>query len=257
VFVPEGLLQLGGMTHLIGASFVALVRPPYSWRGEFVNQSYVLVRRCFVPALFSCFFFGLAIAFPAGQLVSLLGTVDRLGAFYVNAAVREFGPWITGMVVAGIGGTAVTADLGARKVRDEIAALESLGVDPIKALVAPRFLALGVVTAAMTMVGIFMGIVSGAVGTLLLGSPLASYTSTFGSNFTVYDLAGSLLKVTLFGVIVAATSCYKGMSVKGGPAGVGRAVNQAVVLAFAAIWIADYAYGSLLLAAFPQTQTLR
>lgn len=254
---PAPVLELGGMVHMIGASLRALVLPPYSWGGEFLEQANVLIRRCLVPALLSNFFFGLAIAFPAGQLVGLLGTVDRLGAFYVNAAVREFGPWITGMVVAGIGGTAVTADLGARKVRDEIAAMQALGMDPVKSLVAPRFLALGSVTALMTMVGIVMGIASGAAGTLLLGGKLASYTSTFSSNFTVYDLLGTVVKVTLFGLLIAVTSCYKGMNVKGGAEGVGRAVNQAVVLAFAAVWALDYAYGSVLLAAFPETQTLR
>jgi phospholipid/cholesterol/gamma-HCH transport system permease protein len=161
------------------------------------------------------------------------------------------------MVVAGIGGTAVTADLGARKVRDEIAAMQALGIDPVKSLVAPRFLALGSVTALMTMAGIVIGIASGAAGTLLLGGSLASYTATFSSNFTVYDLLGTVVKVTLFGLLIAVTSCYKGMNVKGGPEGVGRAVNQAVVLAFAAVWALDYAYGSVLLAAFPETQTLR
>jgi phospholipid/cholesterol/gamma-HCH transport system permease protein len=253
----EVIDQVAGMTALFLSAGVALVRPPFAWRDEFLEQTVVLVRRCPAPVLLSCFFFGFGIAIQAGNLVSLLGTVDRLGAFYVNAAVREFGPWINGMVIAGVGGTAIAADLGARKVREELDALATLGVDPVAALVAPRFLALGVVTALMNMVAVVCGIAGGALGTLLLGESLAGYVATFSSNFTMPDVVGSTVKVVIFGQLIAIACCYKGMNVKGGPEGVGRAVNQAVVIAFASIWTFNYAFGSLLLAAFPETQTLR
>jgi len=125
---------------------------------------------------------------PPGQLVSPAGHGPTgLGAFSTSTRRwREFGPWITGMVVAGIGGTAVTADLGrAQGARRDRSARVASAVDPIKGrwwrrgFLAPRRLS----PAAMTMVGIFMGIVSGAVGTpACWGSPLASYTSTFGSQ---------------------------------------------------------------------------
>lgn len=255
--VREVLEQVAGMTLLALRAGRAIATPPFAWRDEFLDQTAVLIRRCIVPVLLSCFFFGLGIAIQAGNLVSLLGTVDRLGAFYVNAAVREFGPWINGMVIAGVGGTAIAADLGARKVRDELDALATLGVDAVATLVAPRFLALGLVTALMNMVAVLCGIVGGAIGTLLLGEPLAGYVATFNSNFTMPDVIGSTLKVILFGQLIAIACCYKGMNVKGGPEGVGRAVNQAVVIAFASIWTFNYAFGSLLLAAFPETQTLR
>jgi phospholipid/cholesterol/gamma-HCH transport system permease protein len=80
--------------------------------------------------------------------------------------------------------------------------------------------------------------------------------STFSSNFTMPDLIGSVVKTSLFGFIIGIVCCYKGMNVKGGPEGVGRAVNQAVVISFAGIWIFNYVFTTTLLAAFPETGNL-
>lgn len=254
---PDLLIGAGGMTYLVFQAFAALLKPPYSWRGEFLDQSHTFIRRCFFPTILANVGFALAIDPPAGQIVQLLGTVDRLGSFYVNAAIREFGPFITAMVLAGVAGCATTADLGARKVREEISALQSLGIDPMKSIVAPRFLALVVVTVLMTVFGVLIGIFGGAIGVLIFGSPVADYFATFTSNLNIYDVVGSSVKAGLFGLFIAASSCYMGLNVSGGPEGVGRAVNRAVVVAFVAIFALDYAFSAILLAALPETSTLR
>jgi phospholipid/cholesterol/gamma-HCH transport system permease protein len=254
---PKPLVDVGGTVHLTGQALMRLAVPPYTWRKEFIDQSNVLVRRCFFPTLIANFFFAFAIDPPAGQIVQLLGSVDRLGSFYVNAAIREFGPFITAMMIAGVGGCAVTADLGARKVREEISAMESLAMDPVKELVAPRFLTIIYVTLVMTVFGAVMGIIGGAVGVLMFGEPLAGFLATFSSNFTIYDLVAMPIKVTLFGLLIASTSCYMGLNVSGGSEGVGRAVNRAVVVAFLGIWAVDFTFSAVLLAAFPQVSTLR
>jgi phospholipid/cholesterol/gamma-HCH transport system permease protein len=246
------------MLILTGKAVVGVLTPPYSWRADFIQECVLLIRRCLFPVIISTTFFGLgAPGLQGGNLLNIFGTVDRSGAFFVMASVREFAPWINGMVLAGVGGTAICADLGARKVRDELDALAVLGMDPIRTIVVPRFLALGVITALMNLVAIVFGLVGGWIAAVVVFQDTsAGFLATFGSNFTLPDLIGSVVKTSLFGFIIAIVCCYKGMNVKGGPEGVGRAVNQAVVIAFAGIWVFNFMFTSTMLAAFPETGNL-
>src|SRR5439155_21483860 len=162
-----------------------------------------------------------------GNITYIFGTVDRLGAFFVMASIREFAPWINGMVIAGVGGTAICADLGARKIRQELDALAVLGLDPVRSIVVPRFLALGLVTAFMNLLALVFGVVGGWLAAVVVfGESSAGYLGTFTSNFTLPDLLGSVIKTSMFGFIIGIVCCYKGLNVKGGAEGVGRAVNQ-------------------------------
>ena len=234
------------------------VVPPFTWKDEFVEQTFLIIRRCLFPVILATTFLGLGVpGIQGGNLTAIFGTVDRLGALFVMASVREFAPWITGMVVAGVGGTAICADLGARKVRQELDALAVLGMDPVREIVVPRFLALGLVTALMNLIAIVFGIIGGWIAVVLVFTDTsAGYLATFSSNFTLPDLLGSVLKTSLFGFIIAAVCCYKGMTVKGGAEGVGRAVNQAVVMSFVGIWAFNFVFTTTLLAAFPETGNL-
>lgn len=252
-----GLIQLAEMIILTGLTVKACFTRPFSWSDDFIEEAWLIVRRCVLPAVLSTTFFGLgAPGLQGGNITYVFGTVDRLGAFFVMASVREFAPWINAMVVAGVGGTAICADLGARKVREEIDAMETLGLDPVRQIVAPRFLALGIITALLNLISIVFGVLGGYLATLVFQDTLAGYLSTFTSNFTLPDLLGSVVKTTLFGFIIAIVCCYKGMRVTGGPQGVGRAVNQAVVVSFAGIWMFNYVFNTTLLAAFPETGNL-
>ena len=113
------------------------------------------------------------------------------------AAIREIGPLITSIVVAGVAGTAITADLGARKVREELDALQVLGVDPVKNLVVPRFLALMVVTGLFDIYALLFGIFGGIVAELVNGQPLGPFWNTLFANASTTDLWGSVLKTTM------------------------------------------------------------
>jgi phospholipid/cholesterol/gamma-HCH transport system permease protein len=252
------LEQVAGMMLLTGKAAVATFTPPYSWKEEFVEEAFLILRRCFVPMAIAttAFAFG-APGMQASNLTQIFGTVDREGAFFVMASVRELAGWITGMVVAGVGGTAIAADLGARKVREELDAMQVLGLDPVRQIVTPRFLALGIMTPLINLLAVVFGIVGGWIATVAVwGETSAGYLGTFTSNFTLPDLLGAVLKTTAFGFIIAIACCYKGMNVHGGAQGVGRAVNQAVVIAFAGIWVFNYMFTSILLAAFPETGNL-
>jgi phospholipid/cholesterol/gamma-HCH transport system permease protein len=160
-------------------------------------------------------------------------------------------------VVAGVAGTAITADLGARKIREELDALQVLGVDPIKNLVVPRFLALMLITGLLDIYALIFGISGGIGAELLYNQPLGGFFATLFSNASVTDLWGSVVKCTLFGAIIAVVCSYKGMTASGGAAGVGRAVNEAVVIAFMGVFAFNYVFTQTLLATHPELQTIR
>lgn len=234
------------------------VLPPYPYGGEFIGQFLFALQLCWFPLLISTVTFGFgAPGLQAANILSLFGALDRLGGFFVLASIREFAPFVTAVVVAGVAGTAITADLGARKIREELDALQVLGVDPIKNLVVPRFLALMLITGLFNIYALIFGITGGIAASLLFNEPLGGFFATLLNNATVTELWGSVLKTTLFGAIIAIVCAYKGMTATGGAAGVGRAVNEAVVIAFLGIFAFNYAFTQTLLATNPEMQVLR
>ena len=254
----KGLLEeVGNMMILTGKTLVSAVRPPYPYGSEFVGQFMFALKLCWFPLLISTIAFGYeAPGLQAANFLVLFGALDRLGGFFVLASIREFAPFVDAIVLAGVAGTAITADLGARKIREELDALQVLGVDPIKNLVVPRFLALMLVTGLFDIYALIFGIFGGILATLVNHAPLGPFFATFFNNAETTDLWGSVLKTTLFGAIIAVVCCYKGMTASGGAEGVGRAVNQAVVIAFLGIFAFNYAFTQTLLATHPEITTI-
>src|ERR671929_921102 len=239
VFLPaKNLLEeVGDMMILTGKTIVSALRPPYPYGGEFVQQFLFALRLCWFPLLVSTVAFGYgAPGLQAANFLSLFGANDRLGGFFVLASIREFAPFVTAIVLAGVAGTAITADLGARKIREELDALQVLGVDPIKNLVVPRFLALMLVTGLLDIYALVFGISGGILTEILYNQPMGGFFATLFSNASITDLWGSVVKCTLFGALIAIVCCYKGMTVSGGAAGVGKAVNEAVVISFLGVF---------------------
>ncbi len=250
--------QMGEVVILTARTLLAAVRPPYPYGDEFVQQFLAATRICIAPLTISmvCVCFGVP-GLQAGGFLHQLGALDRLGGFFVLATVRELAPFVTAIVVLGAAGSAITADLGSRKIREELDALQVLGVDPVKNLVVPRFLALMLVTGLLDTFALVAGMSSGLLTMVLHGESLGGFFATFLSNASILDLAGSVLKCTLFGAIIAIVCCYKGMTVSGGAAGVGSGVNDAVVIALLGIGALNYVFTQSLLATNPQLQTLR
>jgi phospholipid/cholesterol/gamma-HCH transport system permease protein len=242
-FLPtKNLLEeVGDMMILTGKTIVSALRPPYPYGGEFVSQFLFALRLCWFPLLVSTVAFGYgAPGLQAANFLVLFGALDRLGGFFVLASIREFAPF-----------------LGARKIREELDALQVLGVDPVKNLVVPRFLALMLVTGLFDVYALLFGIFGGVIATLVNGAPLGPFWATFFTNASVTDLWGSVLKCTLFGAIIAIVCCYKGMTASGGAEGVGRAVNQAVVIAFLGVFAFNYVFTQTLLATHPEITVIR
>ena len=259
-FLPAKSLfeQVGELVLLTGRTVTSAIRPPYPYGEEFIGQFLFALQLCWFPLLVStvAINFG-APGLQAANFLTLFGALDRLGGFFVLAAIREIGPFVTGVCVAGIAGTAITADLGARKIREELDALQVLGVDPIKNLVVPRFLSLVLVTALLDVVAIIFGLSAGIVAELIYHQSLGGFFATLFSNATVTDIWSSVLMCTMFGAIISVVCCYKGMSASGGAAGVGRAVNQAVVIALVTVFFFQFVVTSILLATNPELQSIR
>jgi phospholipid/cholesterol/gamma-HCH transport system permease protein len=181
------------------------------------------------------------------------GSIDRSGGFMVVAIVREFGTYVTATVVAGVVGTMFTAELGARNVRGELDALIALGVDPVKDLVAPRVVALVLTMIGLDLFALVCGVFGGYLATtLVLGGTRGAFFASFFANTTPADLIASLVKVAVFGALIGVICAYHGLTVTGGAAGVGRAVNRAVVGCLIAIFVVNLIYTQWFLASFPQ-----
>ena len=250
--------ELGDMTILAGRTVSSALRPPYPYGGEFVAQFLFVLRLCWFPLLVSTICINYAApGLQAANFLSLFGALDRLGGLFVLASIREIGPLVTAIVLAGVAGTAITADLGARKIREELDALQVLGVDPVKNLVVPRFLALMLVTGLFNIYAMLFGLFGGVVAELVYHQPLGPFWDNLFANADTTDLWGAALKAVTYGAIIAIVCCYKGMTASSGAEGVGRAVNQAVVIAMLAVGSFDYVFTQTLLATHPQILVIK
>ncbi len=200
---------------------------------EFFDQCWFLARVTTLPLILLSIPFGMVIALEVGSLLQQIGAQSQLGAAMVLAVVREQAPVATALLIAGAGGSAMCADLGSRRIRDEISAMEVMGVNPLHRLVLPRLLAATLVAVLLDAVVSVAGILGGLwFGTHAIHITSASFFATFSELSQLADLAIALIKAALFGFIAAMVACYKGLYCKSGPKGVGDAVNQAVVITF-------------------------
>ncbi len=240
------------------ATLRALVTPPYVWRKEFVEQAWLLFKRASIPASVSAFGFGYgAPGLQGTALVEPFGDINRVAAILGAATIREQAVWVTGMVVAGVIGTAITADLGARRIREELSALEVMGVDAIRRMVVPRILAITLLMPALGILVIVTEYFAIQIAYLQYDGSAGAFKEAAAYSYAAIDILIFFVKTLTVGFIVGIVCCFKGMNASGGSLGVGRAVNQAVVLSFVLVWVLNFAFNSTYLSLFPQVQTLR
>ena len=241
-----------------GATFRAILTPPYSWKLEFVDQAWLLFKRGLIPCAVSAAGFGYgAPGLQGTSITDTFGDINRVAAIVGAATIREQAVWVTGMVVAGVVGTAICADLGARKIRDELDALAVIGVDQIRRLVAPRVLAITLLMPALGLVVIVCEFYAIMLAYVIYGGTPGEFMEAGAYSFAAIDIFLFLIKTVVVGAIVGVVCCFKGVNASGGSLGVGRAVNQAVVLSFVLVWTLNFAFNSTYLSLFPEAQTLR
>ena len=254
----SGVREIGAMVALFRQTLYLAVRPPYSYGAELASQFLFGLRMAWFPLVLAsiAFTYGPA-GIQAAGFLNLFGALDRLGGVFALVVMREFAPLVCAIVIAGVVGTAMCADLGARKIREELDALMVLGIDPVKSLVVPRFLSVMALTALLDVFALVFGTFGGILATLTHGAPLGPFFATYFANATTTEFAASLIKTTIFGAMIAIICCYKGLTAKGGPEGVGRAVNQAVVISFMAVGIVNYVFTQTVLATYPELSGVR
>lgn len=249
----SGLQQAGEMLDLLVQMAMCVIRRPYGFWGDVRLQMYDALRTSWFPLIFSTFVFGFTVpGIEGANAFMLLGIPDRLGSFFLVAGVREFTPWINAIVVAGVVGTRLTADLGTRRIRQEFDAMEVMGFDPVREVVLPRVLGVTLITGLLSVLSLVSGVLAGWAAVQVVGAAPDAFFGSFWNNASTTDLGASLIKATLFGLIIGTVCAYKGYRAEGGPTGVGRAVNQAVVVAFAGVWVTNLLFSSLLLGIHPE-----
>jgi len=252
------IAQLGGMIHLCYLLMTRALRRPFSWGPEFAEQFEFTVRISVAPLCLCAFVLAFGpLGVQATGFFGLIGSYDRLGSLYELVEVRELAPIVVGIVLAGAAGTAICADLGARVVREEIAALQVMGVDPVKSLVLPRLLALVAASFLLNIIALISGLLGAVLVLVQHHQPLGPSVTDFLSNATPLELEAATVKTVLYGVITAVVCCYNGLNVSGGPEGVGRAVNRSIVIVFVAIGFTDFLFTQTLLATHPILSEVR
>jgi phospholipid/cholesterol/gamma-HCH transport system permease protein len=232
-----------------------LPRRPFQVR-EFVQQAWFISSVSILPAALVSIPFGAVIALQLGSLVRQLGAQSFTGAASVLAVVREAGPIVTALIIAGAGGSAICADLGARKIREELDAMRVLGIDPIHRLVVPRVLASMLVAVLLNGLVNVVGVGGGYFFNIVLqGGTPGAYLASFQALGQLPDLVVGEIKALVFGAVAALVASYKGMTAKGGPKGVGEAVNQSVVITFMLLFALNFVITAIYFQVIPQKGT--
>ncbi|MFG1603201.1 MlaE family ABC transporter permease [Actinoplanes sp. NPDC049265] len=249
------LESTGQFAAFIGQTVKALPRRPFQVR-ELIQQAWFISSVSILPAALVSIPFGAVIALQLGSLVRQLGAQSFTGAASVLAVVRESGPIVTALIIAGAGGSAICADLGARKIREEIDAMRVLGIDPVQRLVVPRVIASMLVAVLLNGLVSVVGVAGGYVFNVLVqGGTTGAYIASFQALGQLPDLVAGELKALVFGAAAALVASYKGLNAGGGPKGVGDAVNQSVVITFMLLFALNFLITAIYFQVVPQKGT--
>lgn len=229
----------------------SLAKGRFKW-WECLVQARFLVVVSLLPTVLIAIPFGLVLVLEVGGLTSQVGAASLVGGVTSVATVREAAPIISGIVLAGAGGSAICADMGSRNTRSEIAALEVMAVDPLERLVAPRILAAMGVAVLLNGIVSFVGILTGYLSHVyILHGSAGGFLSSFSAFAQSWDLVESCLKAAVFGLIAAVVASYQGLHCDRGPAGVGEAVNRSVVVTGVSLFVVNLMITQIFLVTVP------
>jgi len=215
------------------------VKKPVSRKGLFAQTVFAGLDSLII-VFFVDFFIGMVLAMQSAYQLEQLGATIYVAALVGVSMTREIGPVLTALVIAGRVGAAITAELATMKVTEQVEALQTISLNPIRYLVVPRFLALFLMLPCLVILGDLIGMFGGyIIGIVNLGLSSGLYIDTTIEFLTVKDIMTGLLKSAVFGMIIAMIACYQGLSTEGGAEGVGRSTTRSVVTSFILIIMAD------------------
>ncbi|WP_109530327.1 MULTISPECIES: MlaE family ABC transporter permease [Nocardia] len=255
---PAASLETLGRQVLLGGRAVRyLVADTWTGKfpfGEFVHQAAFMVKTSVVPTVAVALPVSATLSIQFGLLAGQVGATSLAGAASGLAVIRQSAPLVTAILLAAAVGSAICSDLGARTIRDEIDAMEVMGVSALRRLVVPRLAAGIIVAMALTGFSCFIGFLAGYLFNVYVqdGTP-GSFMATFSSFATAGDLYLAMVKAAVFGTIVTVVACEKGLNTKGGPGGVANSVNATVVASIILLMVVNVGFTEMYTILFPRT----
>ncbi|MFS2294375.1 MAG: ABC transporter permease [Actinomadura sp.] len=249
--VTGALRQVGGLFALAGTVVAMTFRRPFQLR-ELIQQFWFIASVAILPTALVSIPFGAVISLQVGSLAKQLGAQSLTGGASVLAIVQQASPLIVALLISGAAGSAICADLGSRTIREEMDAMEVMGVSPVQRLVVPRVLACMAVAVLLNGLVSVVGVAGGYFFNVLMqdGTP-GAYLASFSALAQLPDLYISELKALLFGFIAGVVAAYRGLNPRPGPKGVGDAVNQSVVITFLLLFFVNLVLTAIYLQVVP------
>src|ERR1700691_465228 len=233
------------------SSVTNLFRPPRYWP-EFLIQSDIIGFGSAFIVLLSGFFTGCVLALQSAATLSEVSATAVTGRFVSLTMIRELGPVLTGIMVAGRNASSMASELGSMGVTEQIDAMRALGVDPMRKLVTPRLFACVSMLFFLTILADAFGIMGGGAVTVFMNHQNGTqYISMAWEHLHYPDIVQRLVKPLFSGFIIASVGCFYGMRTTGGTEGVGRSTIQAVVTSSVLIIFVDFLITQILLSLFP------
>jgi phospholipid/cholesterol/gamma-HCH transport system permease protein len=242
-----GFFEYAGGLTLLSAESVGFVARLRIRVAETVSQCAFLGVQSVIIVMLTSLFTGMVISLESAQTAVSYGFENFVGGAVAYSAVRELGPMLTAVVVAGRVGSAIAAELGSMVVTEQIEALRSMGLEPARFLVVPRLAALLLMLPLLTIFADVVSIIGGMwIAQTYAHIPYDSYISSVRQSIDFADVVKGLLKAFVFAAIIAMVGAYQGLSTRGGAAGVGKSTTGAVVISIILIFISNFVLSFLL-----------
>jgi phospholipid/cholesterol/gamma-HCH transport system permease protein len=220
---------------LSGRAIRNIFRSPHYPDDILMQMDIIGVGSLFIVTLIG-FFSGVVMGLQMSRALQTYGAQGKIGEIVSVTLVRELGPVLTALLVAGRNASGIASEIGSMRVTEQIDAMRALGTDPVQKLVTPRLIATAVVLPLLTIIADYIGLIGGAfIATTMMNISSDQYWSSAWRILEYNDLAQGLIKPFLFAIVVALVGCYYGIKTSGGTQGVGRATTKAVVVA--SVWI--------------------
>jgi phospholipid/cholesterol/gamma-HCH transport system permease protein len=247
-----GALRETGRLFALGVTVLRqLFKRPFQVR-ELVEQFWFIASVTILPTALVSIPFGAVIALQVGSLAQQLGAQSFTGGASVLAVIQQASPIIVALLISGAGGSAICADIGSRTIREEMDAMEVMGVSPIQRLIVPRVLAAMLVAVLLNGLVSVVGVMGGYFFNVVMqGGTPGAYIASFSALAQLPDLYISEIKALIFGFIAGVVAAYRGLNPGGGPKGVGDAVNQSVVITFLLLFFVNLVLTAIYLQVVP------
>lgn len=245
----ESLVALGRFGIFAAQVFWRLLTPPWEI-GEAARHTWLITIRCLLPVVATVAPLGMVMALQGLEIFELFGAQRLLSSLVSVAVFRELSPVMASALVAAQGGSAFAAELGAMRIKEELDATDVMGIDSLRVHVVPRLAATIIATPILNLVGSLGGVGGGfLVAVLVKGEPGGIYWANLWELTGGVDIVGGIVKTVCFGTLIGLIATYQGYHATGGAAGVGKAVNDTVVLAITSFIVANYFLTSALFGA--------